>query len=95
MLKEINNNRHMQIKHSLFSVCHEVGIFTDKNIEEIYHCDLIESGIVDSMGIVCLQNEIETHFNVSISSEQFIVELHTMDKLVNFLVADSRVKVPA
>ena len=94
MLKEINN-RHMQIKHSLINVCHDIGIFNEKNIEEIYHCDLIESGIVDSMGVVCLQNQIETEFNVSISLEQFIAELHTLDKLVNFLVADSRVQVPA
>ena len=95
MLNEINEKRHTQIKNSLFSVCHESGIFTSKNIEEVYHCDLIESGIVDSVGVVCLQNQIETHYKVSISLEQFIAELHTLDKLVNFLAADATVQVPA
>ena len=95
MFKQIKDNRHTKIKHSLFNVCHESGIFTDNNIEEVYHCDLIESGIVDSMGVVCLQSQIETHYNISISLEQFIAELNSLDKLVDFLAADVRVQVPA
>ena len=95
MFKEITENRHTQIKNSLISVCHESGIFTDKNIDEVYHCDLIESGMVDSLGVACLQNQIETHYNVNISLEQFIAELHTLDKLVKFLAADATVQVPA
>ncbi len=95
MFKHIEENRHTQIKNSLFNVCHESGIFTDRNIEEAYHDDLIESGIVDSMAVVCLQSQIEAHFNVNISLEQFIAELHTLEKLVNFLAADATVQVPA
>lgn len=95
MLAKITDNRLAQIKHSLINLCHDSGVFTSENIEDVYHDDLIETGIIDSMGVVCLQDQIETHYKVTISLEQFVAELYTLDKLVYFLAADSAVQVPS
>jgi acyl carrier protein len=91
---QITENRLSQIKKSLINLCHRNGIFMSENIEEFYYDNLIETGIIDSMGVVYLQDQIETHYKVAISLEQFVGELHTLDRLVYFLAADSKVQVP-
>jgi acyl carrier protein len=95
MFIETTESRLARIKKSLFSICHDSGIYTGENIEEVYHENLIESGIIDSMAVVFLQDQIETHFKVTISLDQFVGELHTLDKLVNYLAADSAVEILA
>ena len=93
MLQIANENRISKIKCSLMDVCHSSGIFHSDNIEAVYHENLIESGIIDSLGVVCLQDQIETHYNVAIHVDQFIAELHTLENVVHFLAADPTVQV--
>ena len=83
-----NDNRLSQVRHSLLELCHEIGLRVGDNIEEIYHFNLIESGVVDSLGVVCLQGQIEEHYQLEISSEQFVAELYTLEKLARFLAAN-------
>ena len=91
----ICDRRLAEVKSSLVSLCHESGILTMENVEELFHHDLIEAGIVDSLGIVCLQDQIATHYNVEISQEHFVAELHTLEKLARFLAVNSQAQVPA
>lgn len=95
MLHKATENRISKVKYSLFKLCHNSGIFNLDNIEDVYHENLIESGIIDSLGVVCLQDQIETHYNVAIHVDQFVAELHTLENLVHFLAADPAVKVSA
>lgn len=89
----IENSSH--VKESLIEICHETGIFTSDNIENIYYHNLIESGIIDSLGVVCLQDQIETHYGIDISIDQFVAELNTLDKLVNYLASHSALQAAA
>jgi acyl carrier protein len=89
MNAKISEARLSQIRQSFISLCHDSGILTADHVEDIFHDDLIESGIIDSMGLVCLQDQIKTHYRLSISREQLIAELHTLEKLVNFLAINS------
>lgn len=95
MRKPIADDRFLHIKESLIHLCEDSGIVTAENIHDVFDDDLIESGILDSMGVVCLQEQIETRYNVTISQEQFIAELHTLNKLVTFLSANPAVEVAA
>lgn len=95
MTKEIADIRLAKIKHSLSRICHESGILTGQNIDDFYHDHLIESGIIDSMGVACLQDQIESHYKITISLEQFVAELHTLAKLTNYLANDTTVEIPA
>jgi len=72
-------------REALIGICHESGIFQSDCIEEVYYDNLIETGIVDSMGVVCLLDQIETHYRVDISIDQVVAELHTLDRLATYL----------
>jgi len=93
MLTRTTAERIKSLKSSLLKICHDSGIFAADNIEEVYYDDLIETGIIDSMGVVCLQDQIETHFRINISIDQFVAELHTLEKLVNYLAGNTDVQV--
>ncbi len=95
MLQKITENRISNVKYSLIALCYSSGIFESDNIEDVYHENLIESGIIDSLGVVCLQDQIKTHYNVAIHVDQFVAELHTLENLVHFLAADPGVQVSA
>jgi len=95
MLVKTTSDRIKSLKSSLLKICHDSGIFISDNVEDVYYDDLIESGIIDSMGVVCLQDQIETHYHIAISIDQFVAELHTLDKLVNYLAGNAEVQVPA
>lgn len=95
MLGKLTESRLKQIKASLIDLCHDSGIFTTENIEDVFHDDLIETGLIDSMGVVCLQDQIETRYKVAISTEQFVAELHSLDKLVNYLANNAAAQVLA
>jgi acyl carrier protein len=95
MNAKISETRLSQVKQSFIHLCHDSGILMVDDIEAVFHDDLIESGIIDSMGVVCLQDQIETHFQVSISQDQLIAELHTLDKLVSYLAVNANLQEAA
>jgi len=94
MTREAAETRPTSIKDSLIHFCQVSGILADEDIEDFYHDDLIEAGIVDSMGIVCLQDQIENHYNVVISLDQFVAEFNTLSRLENHLAVVAKMKKP-
>lgn len=74
-----------QVKTQLSRLLHENGMLDDINLDEVLDDDMIESGLIDSVGAVCLQDQIKTYFNTAISLDQFIGECHTLNKLIQYL----------
>lgn len=91
----ICDRRLAEVKSTLAGLCHESGILMVEDVEKVFHHDLIETGIVDSLGIVCLQDQIAAHYDVEISQEEFVAELHTLEKIARFLAVRCEAKVPA
>lgn len=84
-----------RVRSSLLTLCHESGVLTADNPEKYFDENLIEGGLVDSLGVACLQEQIETRYSVEISLDQFVAELHTLEKIALYLAAHSPEQVYA
>ena len=52
----------------------------------------MESGQIDSMGLVHLQALIEDAFGVRIPAEVFVAELHTFSKIASYVESELRAR---
>jgi len=73
------------ISDYLVQLCHENGIFHS----EIGQCntmdDLIDTGLIDSMGLVYMKGIIYENFSLELEFELFIVELRNIQSIATYL----------
>jgi acyl carrier protein len=81
------DNKVENISNYLLYLCHENGIFPSEIELEHYDSseDLIEQGIIDSMGLVYMQGIIHENFNLEIELELFIAELRNIQAIAIYL----------
>ncbi len=81
------DNKVATISQYLVFLCHENGIFPAEIELEHYDSseDLIEQGIIDSMGLVYMQGIIHENFNLEIELELFIAELRNIQAIAIYL----------
>ncbi len=81
------DNKVATISQYLLYLCHENGIFPAEFELEHYALseDLIEQGIIDSMGLVYMQGIIHENFDLEIELELFIAELRNIQAIATYL----------
>lgn len=75
------------IKEELFAACLEQGLFEAADAPGIWNADLIDSGAIDSMGLLTLEGILEEDFGVAIPHEMLVAELRTLNKLAEYVRA--------
>jgi len=80
---------HAQVLASLLQHCAENGVFVGEAAVDS-GADLLESGLVDSMGIVMLAALIEDTYNVIIPEAVFVAELRTLARVAAYLERELR-----
>jgi acyl carrier protein len=78
-----------QVLASLLHHCAESGVF-EREASVDSNADLLESGLVDSMGIVMLAALIEDTYNVVIPDAVFVAELRTLARVAAYLERELR-----
>lgn len=80
-------NKVATISQYLLYLCHENGIFPAEIELDHYDPseDLIEQGIIDSMGLVYMQGIIHENFDLEIELELFVVELRNIQAIATYL----------
>ncbi len=73
------------LKVQLMALCAEYEVFGEATPEVYGSVDLVEHGLIDSMGTVYLQEMISEHYGLEIPPEMFALELRTMDALVVYI----------
>ncbi len=61
-----------------------------REAERLAGLDLVDSGVVDSMGLVSLQAAVEGEFGVRIPEAVFVAELRTLDAVAAHLADRAR-----
>lgn len=69
----------------LVGLCLEQGVIEPDAAELSPDADLIESGVVDSMGLYSLRSLIKDRYGVEIPEALFIGELRTLRQIAAFL----------
>ena len=78
-----------QVLASLLHHCAESGVFVrEASVDSA--ADLLESGLVDSMGMVMLAALIEDTYNVIIPEAVFVAELRTLARVAAYLERELR-----
>ena len=78
-----------EVLASLLHHCVESGVFVAEAAVDA-GVDLLESGLVDSMGIVMLAALIEDTYNVIIPEAVFVAELRTLSRVAAYLERELR-----
>jgi acyl carrier protein len=78
-----------EVLASLLHHCAESGVFVAEAAVDS-GVDLLESGLVDSMGIVMLAALIEDTYNVIIPEAVFVAELRTLSRVAAYLERELR-----
>lgn len=69
----------------LTKLCKQEGILEPDNVPGFENEDLVDSGVIDSMGLLSLQSMIEEHYDVLIPQELFIMELRSLTSIAAYL----------
>lgn len=69
----------------LFFLCHENGIFPSEIKQLDPMEDLIDQGLIDSMGLMYMQGIIHENFALEINIELFIAELRNIQSIATYL----------
>jgi|GEM_PF-3228381 len=75
----------MTLLYKLILLCREYEIIPDKGIEEQIDADLLEAGIIDSMGVALFQELLSEKFDIDVPTEKFIVELRTLRSIADYV----------
>ncbi|GAA4343522.1 phosphopantetheine-binding protein [Kangiella taiwanensis] len=75
----------MTFLYKLISLCQEYEIIPANNIEHQLDADLLESGIIDSMGVVMFQELLSEKFGMDVPTEKFIIELRTLRAIAGYV----------
>jgi acyl carrier protein len=71
--------------HQLVELCKREGILESDLKPGFEKQDLIDAGIIDSMGLLSLQTLIEEHYRLTIPQELFVMELRTLESIAKHL----------
>ena len=84
-MKTLTENPVTRMSQVLMALCRENGVI-DPNIENYSESeDLLEGGLLDSMGLVYMQAIIEEEFAVNLAPELFITELRNIRSIASYL----------
>ncbi|HYQ28594.1 MAG TPA: AMP-binding protein [Polyangiaceae bacterium] len=72
------------IQSHFLALCREHGLFMAA-MDERLDVDLIESGEIDSIGLVTIQHVIGEYYRVRISEELFVTSLRTLNQVIAYL----------
>jgi acyl carrier protein len=75
----------MMFLHKLITLCQEYEIIPKQNIEDNLDADLLEAGIIDSMGVVLFQELLSEKFGIEVPTEKFIIELRTLRSISDYV----------
>lgn len=71
----------------LIALCLQEGILDSNNEMGFEKRDLIDEGLIDSMGLLSLQSLIEDAYGLLIPQELFVMELRTLESIAGHLVS--------
>ena len=74
-----------EVKNRLLKMCVENEIFKFSDLHASLTIDLVDYGMVDSMSLMTLQGLIDEEFNVEIATELIVIELRTIDDIINYI----------
>jgi acyl carrier protein len=72
------------LREHLITECVALGLFANGAAIDC-DVDLLESGMIDSMGLMALQSEAEETYGVYIPQAVFIAELRTLAKVAAYI----------
>ncbi|AOE49301.1 phosphopantetheine-binding protein [Kangiella sediminilitoris] len=75
----------MTFLYKLIVLCQEYEIIPKDNIEQQLDADLLEAGIIDSMGVVLFQELLSEKFDIDVPTEKFIIELRTLRAISDYV----------
>ena len=70
----------------LMHLCHEYGIFHSQTNDNNKMDDLIDTGLIDSMGFMYMQAMIHEKLTVELTPELFITELRDIQSIAVYVV---------
>lgn len=73
------------IKNKIIEICEELDILERNNFDKYIDVDLYEGGFVDSMSLTYLGAVIDNYFGIEIPVEMFIVELRTINSIIEYI----------
>jgi len=72
-------------RKNFVDLCVEHGLLDGGQVETMLNDDLIESGMLDSMGIVTVQTMIQETYGIDIPTPLFIAELRSINNVIAYL----------
>jgi len=84
-MNQRSENKVEKLTNHLMQLCHENGIFHPEMEQPKPMDDLIDNGLIDSMGMVYMQGVIAEEFALEIELELFIAELRNMHSIAAYL----------
>lgn len=73
------------VEQQLLKLCEEYDIFEDVYAPDLLDIDLVESGILDSRGLMTMQIVIEDKFKLEIPFEMFVAELRNIRRVAAYI----------
>lgn len=80
----------VQIRRVLLDSCVEMGLFEASAAPAIWTKDLIDTGAIDSMGLVTLAGILEENFEIEVPHEIMVAEIRTLGKLAEHVFKATR-----
>ncbi len=80
-----------ELKEHFLALCYEHGIISP---DEEIDCtmDLVESGMIDSMGIMILQSIIDENYNIFVPEPVFVAELRSINDVLHYIAKNLSIK---
>ncbi len=84
-MNEPSNHLIDQVADFLMDQCHELGIFETQTDVSHKKDDLIDNGLIDSMGMMYMQAMIHETFGMELTPELFITELRNIQSIALYM----------
>ena len=78
------------IEQEVLKMCEEYDILIEVDTQGLLQADLIESGIIDSTGLITMQGAIEEQFQLHIPSELFAGELRNIHSIAVYIAKNGK-----
>jgi acyl carrier protein len=83
-----------ELRAQLLAQCHALGLLTSGG-EVDCDADLLECGLIDSMGLLTLQSIADETYGVFIPDTVFIAQLRTINKISTYIEREMTAEVRA
>lgn len=80
----------VEIRRVLLDSCVEMGLFEAADAPAIWSKDLIDTGAIDSMGLVTLAGILDEKFEIEVPHEIMVAEIRTLSKLAEHVFKETR-----